>query len=218
VVVTFQRCLYEVIVYLEGEKDEECGDRSGGQQGDGGSFEQLFGKQQIIRDKCCQLGPIYLVYVLLLDALAKQDSSVQYLSWALSYFNKVVHLDLMHREKIEVMMKMHTIQNAIVLMQTIAQEVSDIASKILSVALSGGTGLSSDDPTPTLFPSVKPNAAVNDLWKSFGPLLFDDTLVPYLSDLSDAYSYLLAFLVSELNETFRLDAELDVIMVMVLIE
>jgi hypothetical protein len=53
----------------------------------------VFGNYREIQARCCSLGPMYLLYILFLQALNQQEPCVEYLSWAVSYFNRLVSVE-----------------------------------------------------------------------------------------------------------------------------
>jgi hypothetical protein len=96
-----------------------------------------------IRKKCVQLGPAYLVYELALQALRMWDSSLEFISYALSYFNKIVHLNLLHREKLELMIKMNTIYAGATMFQNCINEANNVFTVMVSALLGGEGGSTS---------------------------------------------------------------------------
>ena len=100
--------------------------------------QPIFDNFMKIRKKCIQLGPAYLVYELALQALRMWDSSLEFISYALSYFNKIVHLNLLHREKLELMIKMNTIYAGAVMFQNGIDEANNVFSVMVSALLGGG--------------------------------------------------------------------------------
>lgn len=84
-----------------------------------------------IHTQCCQLGPAYLLHILFLQALAQQEPCVEFLSWAICYFNRRVHVDLSHKEKVAVLLKMHIVQHSIAMMLNTSNEVSRVLRQII---------------------------------------------------------------------------------------
>eukprot|EP01034_Spumella_vulgaris_P021987 gene21987-28074_t len=163
--------------------------------------------------RCLKLGPMYVVYQLAQHALTLQDSAMEYLSCALTYFNRIVHLNLLHREKLDIMLKMHIIASSTILMQRSVQELEAIFATFVSVGL--GEPLHSSNANNN---SVSQSASMSSsnlsnngygLKRLLCPVLVEDKHVPYLIDLSDSYIFVSACLQNIINETARLDEELD---------
>ncbi len=98
-----------------------------------------------IRKKCIQLGPAYLLYELGLQALRVWDSSLEFISYALSYFRKIVGLKLLHGERLELMIKMNVIQSGAAMFQNQIEEVNNVFTIIVSALMDvsgGGMGKS----------------------------------------------------------------------------
>eukprot|EP01039_Chlorochromonas_danica_P008152 gene8153-8994_t len=88
-----------------------------------------------LREKCTVLGPFYLVYELALKVLRMSDSSLEFISCALSYFNRVVHLNLLHRERLDLRIKMDMIASGVLLMKRTVDEVKSLCSTLLQLAM-----------------------------------------------------------------------------------
>ncbi len=162
---------------------------------------------------CLRLGSMYVVYELAQQALQLQDSAMEYLSCALTYFNRIVHLNLLHREKLDIMLKMHIIASSSILMQRSVQELEAMFATFVSVAL--GEPIHSNHANNN---SVGQSAAMSNsnlsnngygLKRLLCPALIRDEHIPYLVDLSDAYLFASSCLQNIINETARLDQELD---------
>jgi Mg2+ and Co2+ transporter CorA len=93
-----------------------------------------------LRKKCVQLGPAYLVYELALQALRLWDSSLEYISYALFYFHKIVHLKLLHREKLEMMIKMNIIYAGAIMFQNCINEANNVFGMLVSALLGAVDG------------------------------------------------------------------------------
>lgn len=88
-----------------------------------------------LQDKCQVLGPIYLVYELALRVLRMSDSSLEFISCALSYFNRIVHLNLLHRERLELRIKMDMIASSVLLMKRSVDEVRGLCNTLLQLSM-----------------------------------------------------------------------------------
>ncbi|RYH12484.1 hypothetical protein EON65_38205 [archaeon] len=97
--------------------------------------QTLLSSHSKLSEKCAMLGPIYLVYELALRVLRMSDSSLEFISCALSYFNRIVHLNLLHRERLEIRIKMDMISSGVLLMRRSVDEIKGICHHLLTLAL-----------------------------------------------------------------------------------
>jgi hypothetical protein len=79
---------------------------------------QYFFKNMIkLKKNVLELGIFYLMYEISLHLLTFYDGSIEYLSSSLSYFNRIVHLNLLHRERLTMKIKIHMLSAGISLLR-----------------------------------------------------------------------------------------------------
>eukprot|EP00597_Dinobryon_sp_UTEXLB2267_P004574 CAMPEP_0170064324 /NCGR_PEP_ID=MMETSP0019_2-20121128/4854_1 /TAXON_ID=98059 /ORGANISM="Dinobryon sp., Strain UTEXLB2267" /LENGTH=477 /DNA_ID=CAMNT_0010270965 /DNA_START=694 /DNA_END=2127 /DNA_ORIENTATION=- len=162
-----------------------------------------------IHARCCSLGPMYLLYILFLQALSQQEPCVEFLSWAVCYFNRLVHVDLSHKEKVAILLKMHIVQHSLAMVQSSTEDVVAVLARLLQSTASGPTstqGIVSKGPS-----TIRRGSSRMTMLQR--PQLLEDEHVVYLSEAADAFSFMASSLHNLYMDTVRLDAEMDTMMV-----
>lgn len=156
----------------------------------------LFQNYMALRTQCLRYGTIYLMYEIAMLSLKALDSSMEFVSYGLSYFNKVVHLRLLHRERLSILVKMHMVSSGIRFFRGLIEEGSANILKFVE------TAVESNDRNPT----------------GLGRILHTDLLhehhIPYLVDLSDSFAFVMTSLRHQMDESLRLETELEATMQM----
>lgn len=91
----------------------------------------LFAKYEKIYAQACAMGPMYILYNLGIQALAMQNSILEYFSRALFYFKQTVHTRLHHREKLRITRKMHIVSMSVLLLQKHCFQTCETFKRIL---------------------------------------------------------------------------------------
>lgn len=156
----------------------------------------LFENYIQLRKRCLKYGPAYLLYEIALNTLKALDSSMEFLSYALSYFNKVVHLRLLHRERLAILVKMHMISSGIRFFRGLVSEASSNVRNFVN------TAMESFDPRPS----------------GFGRMLHRNVIqehhIPYLMDLLDSCEFVMTSLSHQMDESELLEQKLEATMQM----
>jgi Mg2+ and Co2+ transporter CorA len=151
----------------------------------------LFMNYVQLRKRCLKYGAAYLFYEISLQTLKALDSAMEFISYSLSYFNRVVHLRLLHRERLAILVKMHMIASAIKFFKDIVFDGNSTIRSFVS------TAMGSFDSKPS----------------GMGRLLHANVIqehhVPYLLDLLDSFEFVMDSLSHQLDESHRLDQKLD---------
>jgi Mg2+ and Co2+ transporter CorA len=151
----------------------------------------LFENYVQLRKRCLKYGAAYLLYEISLQTLKALDSAMEFISYALSYFNRVVHLRLLHRERLAILVKMHMIASAIKFFKDIVSDGNATNRSFVTAAMA------SFDANPS----------------GIGRLLHANVIqehhVPYLLDLLDSFEFVMDSLSHQLDESQRLDQKLD---------
>jgi Mg2+ and Co2+ transporter CorA len=185
--------------------------------------QPIFDNHLRIRKKCIQLGPAYLVYELALQVLKMWDTSLEFISYALAYFNRIVHLDLLHRERLEVMIKMNIINAGAKMFKVCIEEANSIGGILLAALLDGGEnatvtpsrGLGNSRPTLSglLNNDINPGKIHlngSGIRRYLVPtILCDDLHTPYFIDMADAYLFTNSCLENMVQDLIRVGQELD---------
>jgi Mg2+ and Co2+ transporter CorA len=181
-----------------------------------------------IRKKCLELGPAYLFYELALQILRVWDTSLEFISYSLSYFRKIVGLKLLHREKLETMIKMNVVSSAASMFQSELDEVRIVLQLLLSALMDVDNTCTSTTPRNNNSSKSEHSHGVigsEDFRKTMSdgnshgyrrylvPLILQDDLhMPYFMDLSDSCQFTdncLENIIADLN---RVNDELDLAM------
>jgi Mg2+ and Co2+ transporter CorA len=142
---------------------------------------QLFFKHMSkLKEKVIELGVFYLIYELSLHILTFYDSSLEYLSSSLSYFNRIVHLNLLHRERMTMKIKIHMLSAGINLLRKSIEGCVETISKLSHFEFDcrGSCSLSVDTPL-------------------------------YLLDIYESYIFKRSSLQKQQEEIKRIETELD---------
>lgn len=185
--------------------------------------------QMKIRKKCVKLGPAYLLYELAQQVLKTWDNSLEFCSYSVSYFNRIVHLNLLHRERLEIMIKMNMISAGVMLFRNSIEEANSICGILVSALLDGGDESHRRSSSAAILASrangIRPsmNSIVNNdiengkmhvsgsgIRRFLVPDVLQDHLhTPYFIDLADAFLFTNSCLQNLFEEIVRCEGELD---------
>jgi Mg2+ and Co2+ transporter CorA len=155
----------------------------------------FFNNFLILRPRCLKYGPIYLLYEIAVHTIKAMDSCLEFVSYSLSFFNRVVHLRLLHRERLAILVKMHMISSGIRFFKQFTEENNRNILELLTASLQ----------------------LVQEIPGGLGHLLAHNSIVqsahiPYFHDLADIYDFIRTSLTQQMYESLRLETELDATM------
>lgn len=172
-------------------------------------FEPFMEYPELIAAKCLELGSIYLVYMVILQSIKIFDSSLEFLSYVIAYFNHIVHLNLLHSERLELMIKMHMVTSGIQLMK---QYMDGSVNNCLILTSSLMDNIQDDEDDESVEEGVA-NAPQRhekmDLNRIIYPHLISRDHIPYLFDVFDNFQFVNACLAREFEEITRLKEVLN---------
>lgn len=172
-------------------------------------IQPLMQNHQKLRKKCLKYGTGYLLYELVRASLHMFNSCLEFISYSLSYFNRVVHLELLHRERLRILVKMHNISSGIRLFKHGLSESNGICETFVNAAMAAVARRS------TSSTSVEPVSLSASFGGGIQRLLWHIILeehAPYFIDLLDDFEYVQSCLELVLEESVRLESKLEATM------
>jgi Mg2+ and Co2+ transporter CorA len=187
-------------------------------------MQLFFGNIGKLKKKLFELGTFYIVYEISLQLLGMYDSAVEFISSSLSYFNRVVHLNLLHRERMAMMIKIHMLSAGISLVRRslegcveIFSKLADISHEVANEHFHGNEVKGSfTDHIPESqqhknnanFPSFGSPAPNVDFSDSFCPLITREHDI-YIADIVDCFHFKRNSAQKQNDEIRRIESELD---------
>eukprot|EP01040_Poterioochromonas_malhamensis_P011907 gene11907-12991_t len=176
---------------------------------------QLFFKNIIkLKRKVLELGVVYIVYEISMQVLTFYDGSIEFAAASLSYFNRVVHLNLLHRERMAMMVKIHMLSAGINLLRKSIEGCVENFGKLAHIE-SSFSDIHQKFAATDFFDDGAMN---NDRLSSHPPLphrggtkisfLTEDHAL-YLYDIHDSYVFKRNAVLRQTEEIRRVEAELD---------
>lgn len=180
------------------------------------------------RQRCLKLGTAYLFYELAINAIKLTDTALEFISYTLSYFNRIVHLNLLHRERLDLRIKMHVISSGVSLFRRSLEEANSLCNSLeealmgqslnndfqsnFSTASQGQNSNSASSKRKRMALNRRKNQGsqfVSGLHDLLSPEILTNNHIPYFLDLGDTVLFTLTCLQHEIEEGILLESELD---------
>lgn len=184
---------------------------------------QLFFKNITkLKRKVLELGVVYIVYEISMQVLTFYDGSIEFAASSLAYFNRIVHLNLLHRERMALMKKIHMLSAGISLLRKSIEGCVENFGKLAHLQNSlfedygrhNGVNDLADDTNSVndRFSAHPPHFALKRSGggDAFSKItFFNDNHALYLYDIHDSYIFKRHAVQKQAEEIRRLEAELD---------
>ncbi len=162
-----------------------------------------------IHRMCVEVGPLYLMYEIVMESIAIQGTVLEFISRSLFYFKCNVTVKLKYRKKLDILKKLHVIQEVVHMMfnymvrnkdvlQSFADDLRIHSSKSVHGQVNGRVQNIVREALPT--PSANRDLCLSNSLHG-----------PFFVDLIDSYVYMCENIDNERDESNRLHNAIDVL-------